>query len=201
MHRALWPGRYSGGPFPGLAPFPCVTGPSWPRSCLIPQQIIQSSLVPCVWDTSHHSPSPCPAWVMLGSGPRGGVGRKGRDKEAAACGQNSLSPCSDYLFASPHLGLFSFINSFLGGWQGIPGQHPSLGSCPPTCLLLSVPPQPLWHTTTLPSLSPAERAVAEVKSVSELFVNISGVHYCMCLYINSWRFTKLTLCPDEYNHI
>lgn len=22
----------------------------------------------------------------------------------------------------------------------------------------------------------------------------------MCLYINSWRFTKLALCPDEYNH-
>lgn len=43
--------------------------------------------------------------------------------------------------------------------------------------------------------------MAEVKSARELSVNILGVHCCMCLYINSWRFTKLALCPDEYNHI
>lgn len=50
------------------------------------------------------------------------------------------------------------------------------------------------------TLSTRGRAMAEVKSMSELFVNVLGVHCCMCLYINSWRFTKLALCPDEYNH-
>jgi len=45
-HWAPWSTCCFGGLFLGLAP--CVTGHSWPRSCLIPWQIIPSSLVPCV---------------------------------------------------------------------------------------------------------------------------------------------------------
>lgn len=40
-----------------------------------------------------------------------------------------------------------------------------------------------------------------MKSASEILVNVLGIHYCMCLYINSWSFTKLTSCHDEYNHL
>lgn len=43
--------------------------------------------------------------------------------------------------------------------------------------------------------------VTEVKSASNILVNILGIHYCKCLYINSWSFTKLTLCHDAYNHL
>lgn len=65
--------------------------------------------------------------------------------------------------------------------------------------LLSVPPQCLWHMAMLPSSW--GRAVAEVKSASEILVSILGIDYCKCLYINSWSFTKLTPCHDEYNHL
>lgn len=126
MHQPLWPACCSGGLFPGLAPLPCVTRPSWPRLCLAPQQIIQSSLVPCVWDMSHHAPPPCPVLVTLGSAPGRGVSGKGGENEAAACDQNSLSPCSNFVHFSPPRSLFIYE---LLSWRlaGNPGVAPFSG--------------------------------------------------------------------------
>lgn len=193
MHRALGPSCCSGGLCRGLAPLLCVSGPSWPRSCLVPQEIIQSSLVPCVWDMAHHPASPCPVWVMLGSAPQREASGKDCAKEAAACGQNILSPCSNSVLAPPILVSFSEA--------GRESQASTLvwaAALPPACCS-QCHPSPS-STPTLPSLSPRGRAVAEVKSTNEIFVNILGVLCCMCLYINSWRFTKLAVCPDECNH-
>lgn len=134
--------------------------------------------MPCVWDMSHLFPSPCPVWVMLGSAPSRGTGGKGHDNDVIARTVSALAAT----LASPRLGSFSLLTPFLEAGRESQANTVLWAVALPPARCSWCLPSPS-STQLLPSLSPGECSVAEVKSVS--------------LYIDSWRFTRLTLCPDD----